>query len=100
MDFNKLVNAIKEGSASASIDNWELLGARSEFISTSTFVHEISKVSSTVEEAILLSAYELFNPRVYRRLQRGPQILRSARCSRLLRLHFPRSRNFHQCFPR
>ena len=52
MDFNKLVNAIKEGSASASIDNWELLGARSEFISTSTFVHEISKVSSTVEEAI------------------------------------------------
>lgn len=52
MDFNKLVNAIKEGSLSASIENWELLGARSEFISTSTFAHEISKVSSTVEEAI------------------------------------------------
>lgn len=52
MDFKKLLNAIKKASATYGIKNWELLGSRSEFISASTFAHEISKIASTVEERI------------------------------------------------
>lgn len=52
MNFDKLLSAVKNKASESNIDQWEMLGARTESVGASTFTHEIAKISSTVKEGI------------------------------------------------